>query len=133
MGGPSPSMRLRMTGHWAGSWRPAGRVARSNRRGPSEQVSLHFLTFLFAQELHLRFRLHPFGGHGQVQAVGHGDDCGDDGAVAAALVDLGDELAVDLHPVDGEVAEVAERGVAGAEVVEGDADAEVAELHERGN
>ena len=44
------------------------------------------------------------------------------------LLDLLHELAVDLHAVDREAAQVAERGVAGAEVVDGDAHAELAQL-----
>ncbi len=39
-----------------------------------------------------------------------------------------DERAVDLERVDGELAEVGERRVAGAEVVDGDAHAELLDL-----
>ncbi len=35
------------------------------------------------------------------------------------------ESAVDLHDVDAELAQIAERGVAGAEIVDGDAAAEI--------
>ena len=46
----------------------------------------------------------------------------------AALGQLGDEGAVDLQHVDRELAQVGERGVAGAEVVDGDPDPERLQL-----
>ncbi len=42
-------------------------------------------------------------------------------------MDVGDEGAVDLDLVRGDVGQRRERGIAGAEIVDGDADAELAE------
>ena len=44
-----------------------------------------------------------------------------------------DEGAVDLQRVEGEAVEVGERGVAGAEVVEDEADAELVQRLQRGD
>ena len=51
---------------------------------------------------------------------------------ADAVGDVLHERAVDLDLVEGEALQVAERGIAGAEVVHGDAHAELAQLVERG-
>jgi hypothetical protein len=47
------------------------------------------------------------------------------------FAELRDERAVDLERVDGELLEVGERGVAGAEVVDRDAHAELLDRHSR--
>jgi hypothetical protein len=64
----------------------------------------------------------------QRQRLGEGEDRGDDRDVVAAMREPGHERPVDLHDVDGEPLEVAERGVPGAEVVEHETDAEPAQL-----
>ena len=58
------------------------------------------------------------------------DDGGDDGPVFGAGVDLPHEGLVDLELVEGETLEVGEAGIAGAEVVDGDRDAQRLELIE---
>ena len=74
-------------------------------------------------------------------ALGHGreaelesklDDRGDDGCVLRALAEAVHEGAVDLDDVDRhQVLEVRERGVAGAEIVDRELDAELLELGQR--
>jgi hypothetical protein len=64
-----------------------------------------------------------FGDDGEAQVVGHLDDGAHDGGVGLVLERVGDDRAVDLQRGDGEAGEVGEAGVAGAEVVDGDADA----------
>src|SRR5437588_13109809 len=78
------------------------------RRGAGEEEALHFFAALLAEELELGFGLDAFGGDAEVEAVGHRDDGGDDGAVAGAPLDLVDEGLVDLDAVDREAAEVVE-------------------------
>ena len=67
------------------------------------------------------------------EAAGHADDGGDDGAVGGARFDLLHELLIDLHAVDREAAQVVERRVAGAEIVDGDLHAHLAQAVQRGD
>ena len=62
---------------------------------------------------------------------GHADDGGHDGRVTVGDAEAGHEGAVDLHHVDGEPAQVGERRVPGAEVVEAEAHAGELQLLER--
>ena len=50
------------------------RLELMRRHRPPEQVALHFVATMLAQELQLLVGLHPFGDDCQVEAVGHGDD-----------------------------------------------------------
>ena len=65
------------------------------------------------------------------EAVGEGDDRVHDEAAVGVAVEVGDEHPVDLHDVDREPLEIAERRVAGSEVVEREHHAELLELVER--
>ncbi|MFT3854741.1 MAG: hypothetical protein QM733_18690 [Ilumatobacteraceae bacterium] len=58
------------------------------------------------------------------------DHCLDDRLVGRHRPEPGDEAAIDLHRGDRQLAQVGERRVAGAEVVEGDLDAEPAQAGE---
>ena len=71
-----------------------------------------------AEEVGLFDELHSLGDDFEAEAVGHGDDGGDDGRGVGIGGDVVDEGLVDLERVDGEAFQVAQRGVAGAEVVE---------------
>ncbi len=71
--------------------------------------------------------LHPFGHRAHVQGVGHADDHPDDGAQVIAGREFAHEAAVDLERVEGEAAQVGERGVPRAEIVQRDAHARLAQ------
>ena len=77
-----------------------------------------------AQLGELLARLDSFGDRPKTERVGQGDDGRDDGRVARVTAQPVDEGLVDLQHVDGEAAEVAERRVAGAEIVDDELDAE---------
>lgn len=94
---------------------------------PAEQESLQFVALLVAQDMHLPFGLHPLGGDPQVQGVAEIDDGLHDRTVAPGLLHAGDEALVDLDAVEGIGAQVAERGIAGTEVVHVEADAQFLE------
>jgi hypothetical protein len=83
-----------------------------------------------AEDLELGVGFYAFGDDGHAQGVGRGDDVFDDGPVDLGSDYAFDEEAVDFEGVEGELAEAAERGVAGAEVVDGDTEAVGAELAE---
>lgn len=57
------------------------------------------------------------------EGVGEGDEGFDDGEGGGAEVEVAGELHVELEDVGGDAGEEVERGVAGAEVVEGEAEA----------
>ncbi|MCY1276714.1 hypothetical protein D9M70_253820 [compost metagenome] len=92
-----------------------GELVRRHR--PAEEEALHLVARVFAEEVQLFLALHALGDHHQVQAVGHGDDGAGDLRVLFAVGQAVDEAAVDLQHVDGELLEVVERGIAGAEVI----------------
>ena len=62
--------------------------------------------------------------------MSHGDDGAGDLPVLFALRQTVDEAAVDLQYVDGELLEVVQRRIAGAEIVDGDAQAQALEVGE---
>jgi hypothetical protein len=74
--------------------------------------------------------LHALGDHPQAEAVAEGHGGLDDGGVTGVGGHPEHEALVDLHLVDRQLAQIAEGGVADAEVVHRQVDAEVAELRE---
>ena len=98
--------------------------------GAGEEKALDLVAAEVAEGLELGFVFYAFGYDFHAEGVGHADDVFYDGSVSFRGGDAFDEEAVDFEGVEGELAQAAEGGVAGAEVVDGDADAEVAELAE---
>ena len=76
------------------------------------------------QLFQLRLAFHAFGDYRQVQRVGHVDDVADQIALDPVRQDIVDERLVDLERADRQTPQVGERGVAGAEVVQRDLDAQ---------
>src|SRR2546423_11850009 len=76
-------------------------------------------------------RLYPLGDRVQPQTADQGNDTAHERGAAVARSHLGDERAVDLDAVGREARQIAQRGVAGAEVVDEDAHAERLELADR--
>src|SRR3954471_10106250 len=95
---------------------------------PAQMVSLRIAAPQLAQDLELPLVLHPFRHHLHVQALRQREDGVDDLQRLLGLADALDEAAVDLQGVDGELVQVGERRVAGAEVVEVDAHSHRPEL-----
>ena len=100
-------------------------------QGSREVVALRELASDTAERVALELGLDPFGDDDKVERGGQRDDRGCEGPVGGARVDRGDEAPVDLEDVDGELMEIAERRVAGAEVIDGDPHSEGAERAER--
>ncbi len=73
--------------------------------------------------------LDPLGDHDEAQIVGEADDVGADG-LRPLVAELADQGAVDLDRAQMQPVQVAEAGVAGAEIVQRDRDAEPAQLVE---
>ena len=92
------------------------------RVGASEQEPLPACAPQREQLVALHGGLHAFGDRREAERPGHVHDRADDGRVVRIRPEPGDEAAVDLDLVDGKALEVAHRGVAGAEVVDGQTD-----------
>ncbi|MEO5843041.1 MAG: ABC transporter permease, partial [Acidimicrobiales bacterium] len=101
-----------------------------DRGGAGEVEALHPIAAGDAQDLELANVLHSFGHDLHAQRVREGRDRVDDRRCLVIVLELADERPVDLDRVDGKVAQVADRRVTGAEVVDGDLDAEFLERAE---
>src|SRR5215470_15689324 len=99
-----------------------------HRHGLGEIEALHLVAAFEAQELHLLARLHAFGDHLELQAVPEADDGAHDHRVVGIGGQIAHEALVDLQPVDRELLHVSERRIAGAEIVDRDFYAEIAQL-----
>ena len=88
------------------------------------------IAVLRAQSLDLDLLLDALGQRDQTQGAAELDQGVDEGGGIGRTAHLRHERAVDLEHVDGELAEVGERRVAGAEVVDGDLHAEILETRQ---
>ena len=91
-------------------------VGRGLRR--QEEVSLRLVALEVDQRHELLLGLDALGRDPQPERVSETDHGGHDRGVAGIRAEAAHERAVDLHRVDREALEVAERRVAGAEVVD---------------
>ena len=109
----------------------ARRAERELARGHrlADEVALGEVAPEVAQQVERRAVLDALGDHAQAHGVAEVDRRADELQVALLAVgaEAGDERAVELELAHGEVAQVRERGVAGAEVVDRDEHADVAE------
>ena len=93
------------------------------RDRPAEQEALQLVAPHGLQEALLLGRLDALGGHGQAQCAAQMHDrMHQDGAFTGRLHGL-EEGPVDLDLVEGEAAQIDQRRVAGAEIVQGEAQA----------
>ena len=116
----------------------ARRRPRANSRSTSaarhrlgEQEALDRRAAVGAKLHQLRGFLDALGGGLDVERMGELGDRADDRARAVAGQQVLDEAAVDLELVEREALQIAERRIAGAEIVERDADAERAQRVEQ--
>src|SRR4051794_10644841 len=112
-------------GAQTGHGRPGGEqlleVRRAQRLG--EEVALRALAAEALERLELLDGLDALGDRAEAEAVGDVDDRRDDRGVVLLGAEPVDERAVDLDRVDRDALQARERRVAGAEVVEQDANA----------
>ena len=98
---------------------------------PAENIALDVRAAELADQGQLVMGLGALGGGVHAEALGEGDDGADDRGVAAArLGGAADEALVDLDLVERRLLQIAERGIAGAEIVEREADADRLQLGE---
>ncbi|RMS60168.1 hypothetical protein ALP65_04561, partial [Pseudomonas aeruginosa] len=113
-------------------WRRSGDAGEQllGRHRPAEQEALQRIAAEAGQELLLGLGFHALGDDLQVQRAAEGDDRRDDRGVVAVVGQLVDEATVDLQFARRQALEIEQAGVAGAEVVDGDADAHRRQLLE---
>jgi hypothetical protein len=81
------------------------------------EVALHFIAALFAQKRQLALRLHSLGNGLKAQAARQCDDGDNNGLVTCIIGNVTHKRLVNLELVNMKLLEVAQRGVAGTEVV----------------
>ena len=97
--------------------------------GRRVQETLHQVAPRLVEEAALAVGLDPFGHRDDAEVVGQGQDRPGD-RPRAPLAQVADERPVDLEGVERQGVQVRQRRVAGAEVVQGDEEAQVVELLE---
>ena len=98
------------------------------RAGAAEEVALAAVAAHLAQAGQLQRRLQALGDHGDAERVAEVDDRLDDRRVLACRGRARRRSPVDLDRLDREALEVGQRRVAGAEVVDGEVQAEAAQV-----
>ena len=88
---------------------------------------MHFGTPFRAKDIKLLLRLDAFSRGLHSHALGNTDHSTHDVERAGVLGEVLDEAPVDLDPVEGEILQIAERRVTRTEVIQGNADAEIAQ------
>src|SRR5258708_27634646 len=101
------------------------------RQRRREIEALAFLAAHPAQQIDAGGVLDAFGDDGEAQEIGERDGADDDRCVIRARPQLMHERLVDLQPVDREFLEIGQAGIAGAEIIKGDLDAELLHPEER--
>ena len=98
----------------------------------AEQIALHFRAAERTKQFQLLLRLDALRGRRHVAFGGDVHHCPHDAGRSVRLGDVVDEAAVDLDLVERKTLQIAERGIAGAEIVERDSDADAAKLMQNG-
>src|SRR3984893_3543914 len=96
------------------------------RLRPAEQIAPHLDAAFGAQDLELLLGLDALGRGDPPETRAEPRHRADDRDAIVFLAELADEGAVDLDLVEREAAQIAERRIAGAEIVHADAHAEIA-------
>src|SRR5262249_28243911 len=105
-------------------------LKRSRIKGRRKIIALEMGAAMAAQPAIFARPVHPFGQHADAEPFAQSEDRAADRLAVRPAIDVGDELAVDLDLVEGNGAQRAEARIADAEIVEGHADAELAEVLE---
>src|SRR5688572_3699479 len=91
--------------------------------GTREEITLHLIASNGGKESLLLPSLDTLSGYCEAHGVAKGHHSADDGRGINLLPKVLDESSVDLDFVDTEVAQIAKRRIAGAEIVQGDLEA----------
>lgn len=96
----------------------------SRRKRFADEIPLNLCAPFSAQQIELLFGLHSFRCDGRIEGCAHSDDSPNDRRAIRLIAELADEALIDLDLVEREAAQVAERRVAGSEIVHRNADAQ---------
>ena len=111
---------------------PRKRAELFRRNRIAGEIPLEFVAALRAQEFKLFLAFHAFGQRGELQGFREVDDGDRDGPVVGIGTQVVDERTVDLEFVDRIALQIAQRRIAGAEIVDRDFHAERAQSRQRG-
>src|SRR5689334_15831795 len=89
----------------------------ADRRRLADQITLHRVATLLCQEAELLLGFHALSDDRHLQAVTEIDDSADDRRRLGVAAEIDDEGAVYLDLVEGKRLQVAQRGIAAAEIV----------------
>src|SRR3569623_942117 len=94
----------------------------------AEEVTLHFIAAFRRNIIKLRDSLHALGRSTHAEALSEADDRPDDHLRAFSIRQIANERLIDLQLVEREAAQIAQRRVAGAEIIQRDPQTERAKL-----
>src|ERR1700686_2157177 len=97
---------------------------RLRRHRPAEEIALPLFASHADQEIGGRAVLDPFGAHRQAELPAQSHGRADDGRIAGIGEQFEHEGAVDLQSIERKFLQIAQARIAGAEIIEHDADAE---------
>jgi uncharacterized membrane protein len=103
------------------------RQPRTLQRRTSVKEALEIGNTDIGQHSRLCRRFHAFRHRFQAECLGNSKQSANDGLCLGSLIDGAHERAVDFDRVDGQHVKLPERGIARAEIVDGDAAAEIAD------
>lgn len=83
------------------------------------EISLREVTTGCHEVSFLAFGFHPFGDAVHPEGIGDADDGGHNGRIVGFAVDMVDEGLIDFDRMNGEPLQIAEAGVTGAEIIDG--------------
>ena len=90
-----------------------------HRQGPGIEETLGVAAAPFLEKILLRLGLHSLGNDPEIHAPGQGNNRGGNRGVVGIVGDIADKHPVDLELIDRQAPQAAERGIAGAEIVDG--------------
>jgi hypothetical protein len=127
---PWPCRRLRRPSPFATAAKTTDRES-LRRHGAADVEALHLSDAAFARDQRqLLAGLDALDGHRQVEFGAEGRDAIEQAQRATACLQAVQERAIDLHLVERETVQVAETGIAGAEIIERNAHAQILQLIE---
>src|SRR6202043_3492500 len=94
------------------------------RKGPADEIALYRVAALIGEEAQLLLGFDALGDDRHLEAVAKADHGPDDRRRLRIAPEIDDESAVDLDLVERKRLQIAQRGIAAAEVVHGNAHAE---------
>ena len=95
-------------------------------------VTLNQIALEFLAQIDLRLGFDAFGDHLKPQIVRHPGQMGHHDSTARVVFDIPDQASIQLQDIQWQLHDLGERGVAGAKIVQGDAQTHFLEFSQQG-